>query len=90
MLRQAPSYDPLLRMKINMPRSRDECRCWAAVQLLRGPPVDWREAELSVHLHMSHLWLMGGSCGLVTHATDVLVSKASRAFPFAQQFPEEV
>ena len=88
-LRQAVRYDPLLRTKINMPGARGECRYWTADQRPRGPPVEWREAELTAHLHISHLWLMGGSCGLVCNCTDLLVSEASRAFPFAVQHTEE-
>jgi hypothetical protein len=84
-LRTAVGYDPLLRAKIQMPGSRGECRYWTADQVPRGPPLDWREAELLVQLHISHLWLMGGSCGLVCNCTDLLVSESSRAFPFAVQ-----
>lgn len=88
-LRQAVGYDPLLRTKINMPGARGECRYWTADQTPRGPPLDWKECELSAHLHISHLWLMGASCGLVCNCTDLLVSEASRAFPFAVQHVEE-
>ena len=87
-LRQAVGYDPLLRTKLNMPSARGECRYWTADQRPRGPPVEWREAELTAHLHISHLGLMGGSCGLVCNL-DLLVSEASRAFPFAVQHTEE-
>jgi hypothetical protein len=30
-------------------------------------------------VHMSHLWLMGSSCGIVVNVADLLVAEASRA-----------
>jgi hypothetical protein len=89
-LRQAANYPPLLRTKLNMPGSRGACRFWTSDQQQRGPPVDWREAELTAHLHISHLWLMGGSCGLCVNCTDLLVSEAPCTFPFQQPRVEVV
>ena len=83
-LRKAPGYDPLLRCKYNTPGTRGACRFWTADGQEREPPSDWREAELTPHVHVSHLWLMGGSCGLVVNVCDLLVSEASRTFPFAR------
>ena len=86
-LRQAPGYEPLLRTKINMPNSRGACRYWTASGEEREAPVDWREADVKPHVHVSHLWLMGGSCGIVVNCCDLLVAEASRAFPFASSEP---
>jgi hypothetical protein len=83
-LREAANYDPLLRCKINMPGSRAACRYWTAHGEEREAPTDWRDAEVKPHVQISHMWLMGGSCGLVVNVTDLLVSEASRAFPFAR------
>jgi hypothetical protein len=88
-LRKAPGYDPLLRCKYNVPGTRGACRFWTADGQEREPPSDWREAELTPHVHVSHLWLMGGSCGLVVNVSDLLVTEASRAFPFGQAMSDE-
>ena len=82
-VRKAPGYAPLLRTKFNAAGTRGACRFWTAGGEQREAPVDWREAELTPHVHMSHLWMMGGSCGLVVNVCDLLVTEASRSFPFA-------
>jgi hypothetical protein len=64
--------------------TRGACRFWTVSGEEREPPADWRDAELTPCLHMSHLWMMGGSCGLVVNVCDVLVTEASRSFPFGQ------
>jgi hypothetical protein len=86
-LRRALGYEPLLRCKINMPNSRGACRYWTAGGEEREAPLDWRDAEVKPRVHVSHLWLMGGSCGIVVNITDLLVAEASRAFPFASGEP---
>jgi hypothetical protein len=82
-IRKAPGYEPLLRTKFNAAGTRGACRFWTAGGEQREAPVDWREAELTPHVHVSHLWMMGGSCGLVVNVCDLLVTEASRSFPFA-------
>jgi len=84
-----PGYDPLLRTKYNTPGNRGACRFWTAGGEEREAPVDWREAEVTPHVHVSHLWMMGGSCGLVVNVCDLLVTEASRAFPFARMECDE-
>jgi hypothetical protein len=81
-LRRAPGNEPLLRIKYNAAGTRGACRFWTASGEEREPSIDWRDAELTPHLHISHLWMMGGSCGLVVNVSDVLVTEASRSFPF--------
>ena len=88
-LRKAPGYDPLLRTKYNTPGNRGACRFWTAGGEEREAPVDWRDAEVTPHVHVSHLWMMGGSCGLVVNVCDLLVTEASRSFPFAQMECDE-
>jgi len=82
-LRVQQGYAPLLRCKVNMPGSRNEVRFWTSDGKTRDAPQDWKDCDLRPHIHISHLWLMGQSCGLVLNVTDALVSEASRAFPFA-------
>jgi hypothetical protein len=88
-LRRAPGYEPLLRTKYNTPGTRGACRFWTAGAEERDAPADWRDSELTPHLHINHLWMMGGSCGLVVNVCDMLVTEASRAFPFAPSEPVE-
>jgi hypothetical protein len=83
-LRRAPGYEPLLRTKYNVAGTRGACRFWTPGGEEREPPVDWRDAELTPHVHISHLWMMGSSCGLVVNTCDMLVTEASRSIPFAQ------
>jgi hypothetical protein len=88
-VRKAPGYEPLLRTKFNAAGTRGACRFWTAGGEQREAPVDWREAELTPHVHVSHLWMMGGSCGLVVNVCDLLVTEASRSFPFARMECDE-
>ena len=86
-LKRQGDYPPLLRMKIDSD-GRRACRYWTAEQQKRKAPIDWRGAELKVMFHLSHLWILGTSCGLVVNATDLLVQESSCAFPFsAEQSP---
>ena len=82
-VRKAPGYEPLLRTKFNAAGTRGACRFWTVGGEQREAPVVWREAEVTPHVHVSHLWMMGGSCGLVVNVCDLLVTEASRSFPFA-------
>jgi hypothetical protein len=65
-----------------MPNSCGACRFWTADGEEREAPVDWCDADVKPHVHASHLWLMGGSCGIVVNVCDLLVQDTSRAFPF--------
>jgi hypothetical protein len=86
-LKRQGDYPPLLRLKIDS-EGRRACRYWNADQQKREAPEDWRGAELKVMFHISHLWIMGTSCGLVLNSTDLLVQESSTAFPFsAEQSP---
>jgi len=85
-MRTTEGYEPLLRAKLNMPGSRGAVRFWTPDGQMRDPPSDWRDADVKAHVHISHLWLMGGACGLVINCIDLLVQEGSCAFPF--QMPE--
>jgi len=80
--RAQEGYVPLLRCKLNMPGSRGEVRFWTPDGKTRDAPADWKDSEIRPHIHVSHLWLMGQSCGLVLNLSDLVVSEACRAFPF--------
>jgi hypothetical protein len=88
-LRRAPGYEPLLRTKFNTVGTRGACRFWTPGGEEREAPVDWREAEVTPHVHVSHLWMMGGSCGLVVNVCDLLVTEVSRSFPFPRMECDE-
>jgi hypothetical protein len=83
-IRQSPDYEPLQRAKINMPNTRTACRYWTASGESRDAPVHGREADVKPHVHISHLWLIGGSLGIDVNVCDLLVTEGSRAFPFAR------
>jgi hypothetical protein len=87
-LKRQGDYPALLRTKINS-TGRQACRYWTADQQKREPPEDWRSAEMRPMLHLSHLWIMGRSCGLVVNATDLLIQESVGAFPFAVQEPSQ-
>jgi hypothetical protein len=74
-----------LRTKYNRAGTHGACRFWTPAGEEREPPVDWRDAEVTPRVHISHLWVMGQSCGLVVNACDLMVTETSRAFPFASE-----
>jgi hypothetical protein len=88
-IRKAPGYEPLLRTKFNAAGTRGACRFWTRDGEQREAPEDWREAEVTPHVHVSHLWMMGGSCGLVVNCCDLMVTEAPRSFPFARMECDE-
>jgi hypothetical protein len=88
-IRKAPGYEPLLRTKFNAAGTRGACRFWTRDGEQREAPEDWREAEVTPHVHVSHLWMMGGSCGLVVNVCDLMVTEAPRSFPFARMECDE-
>jgi hypothetical protein len=81
MLKRQGDYPPLLRLKIDSD-GRRACRFWSPDQQKRAAPLDWRGAELKAMFQISHLWIMGSSCGLVLNLTDLLVQESSSAFPW--------
>jgi hypothetical protein len=83
-LKRQGDYPPLLRVKIDS-EGRRACRYWTVDQKPREAPAYWGGADLKVMFHLSHLWIMGTSCGLVINATDLLVQETSTAFPFSEE-----
>ena len=81
-IRRQEGYAPLLRCKLNMPGTRGEVRFWTPDGKTRDAPADWKDSEIRPHIHVSHLWLMGQSCGLVLNVCDLVVTESSHAFPF--------
>jgi hypothetical protein len=82
-LKKHGDYPPLLRLKIDSV-GRRACRFWDTDKQKREAPEDWRSVELKARFHISHLWLMGTSCGLVMNLTDLQVREGSCAFPFSE------
>ncbi len=78
-------YPALLRAKLDT-FGRRACKFWTAAQQERGPPDDWRNCEVRPQLHLSHLWIMGKSCGIVCNVEALLVQETSTTFPFAPAF----
>ena len=89
LLKYHEKHDPLLKCKINMPKSTNPCRYWAENGTRTDMPTDWRSTDLKPRLHLSHLWIMGQSCGIVANLTDVLVREESHAFPLAGNMSDE-
>ena len=85
-LKRQGDYPPLLRTKIDS-SGRRACRYWTVDQRKRDAPEEWRGAEMKVMFHLSHLWIMGTSCGLVVNTTDLLVQETSCAFPWGAEEP---
>ena len=81
-MKQSDKHDPLLTCKINIPKSMTPCRFWTEAGERTQMPADWRRTDLKPKLHLSHLWIMGNSCGLVINLTDALVTEESAAFPW--------
>jgi hypothetical protein len=85
-LKRQGDYPPLLRTKIDS-TGRRACRFWDAEQKKREAPEEWRGSEVKAMFHLSHLWIMGTSCGLVVNTTDLLVQEVSTAFPWGTEEP---
>ncbi len=85
-LKRQGDYPPLLRAKIDS-TGRRACRFWDAEQKKREAPEEWRGSEVKAMFHLSHLWIMGTSCGLVVNTTDLLVQEVSTAFPWGAEEP---
>ena len=73
-LKQKPGYNPLLRAKIDNSGRRAVC-FWTPTGEQRQAPSDWKATLFRVNIHVSHLWIMGASYGLVINITDMEVAK---------------
>ena len=63
-------YDPLLRTKINLSGDR-AVRIWDTCGHVVPCPESLKGAKLVPKLHISHLWIMGSSCGFTVNLTDM-------------------
>ncbi len=69
-VRHSEKYDPLLRTKINTSGGR-ATRFWDTEGKVLAYPENLKGARLIPRLHVSHLWIMGTSCGFAVNVTDV-------------------
>lgn len=81
-------FSPLLKTKVNL-GGKDALVCWSpeGVQIPMLQVDEWRHHSLDVLCHVSHLWMMGASFGLVLKTTDLIVhppaeQDESRSNPF--------
>ncbi len=69
-VKPSEKYDPLLRTKINLSRDR-AVRIWDPYGHVVPCPESLKGAKLVPKLHISHLWIMGSSCGFTVNLTDM-------------------
>ncbi len=69
-VRHSEKYDPLLRTKINTSGGRATRFCDTEGKFL-AYPESLKGARLIPRLHVSHLWIMGTSCGFAVNVTDM-------------------
>ncbi len=69
-IKHSEKYDPLLRTKINTSGGR-ATRFWDTDGKILAYPENLKGARLIPRLHVSHLWIMGTSCGFAVNVTDV-------------------
>ncbi len=69
-IKHSEKYDPLLRTKINSSGGR-ATRFWDTEGKVLAYPENLKGARLIPRLHVSHLWIMGTSCGFAINVTDV-------------------
>ena len=88
-LKQKQGYNPLVRTKIDISGRRSICY-WTIENEAREAPADWKSTLFRVNIHISSLWIMGSSYGLIVNVTDMEIVKENvepdatmRANPFA-------
>ncbi len=85
-IKRSEKYEPLLRTKLNTSGTW-VTRYWTPDGKEAAPPTKWRGGTFKPRLHISHLWIMGTSCGLVVNTTDLLVRETACAFPWGEEAP---
>ena len=81
-LKHSEKYDPLLRTKVNTSGGR-ATRFWDTEGKVMAYPASLKGALLVPKLHISHMWIMGTSCGFAVNVTDMrLEDVPSVACPF--------
>ena len=71
-IKRNEKYEPLLRTKVSTSGTW-ATRYWTPDGKEAVPPTQWRGATFRPRLHISHLWIMGTSCGLAINVTDLQV-----------------
>ncbi len=69
-VKHSEKYDPLLRTKINT-SGNYATRFWDAEGKALAYPACLKGVRLIPRLHVSHLWIMGSSCGFALNVTDL-------------------
>ena len=71
-IKRNEKYEPLLRTKITTSGTW-ATRYWSPDGNEAVAPTKWRGGTFKPRLHISHLWIMGSSCGLAVNVTDLQV-----------------
>ena len=78
-------YLPTLRTKIDL-SGKHALHCWDGDGNRVDAPESWRNRWINPRLHVTHLWMMGPSFGVVVRLTDALLrpdeGAADRSSPF--------
>ena len=73
-VKHSEKYDPLLRTKVNMSGPR-ATRYWDTEGKPLAPLACLKGVRLIPRLQISHLWIMGASCGFAINATDLQIEE---------------
>ncbi len=85
-MKRKEGYAPLLKAKIST--EPGAAHFWDESGVEGKPPDDWRHARMHFRLHLSHMWIMNGTFGLVVNATDAkVVSEGGRGAQAAWACP---
>ena len=80
-VRTSEKHPSLLRTKINL-GGNNFCLFWNSKEELVEAPESWK-IEFRPRVDISHLWVMGSSCGLVLTCSHLLLAETKEvAFPF--------
>ena len=71
-IKQKASFQPLVRAKMDTTGRRAAC-FWTPENVARDPPADWKSTLFRLNVHVSNLWIMGASFGLVCNVTDLQI-----------------
>ncbi len=83
-VRHSEKYDPLLRTKINTSGGW-ATRFWNTEGNSIAAPASLKGVRLIPRLHISHLWIMGSSCGFAVKVTNLRLEEVPiLECPFAQ------
>ncbi len=69
-VKHSEKYEPLLRTKLTT-SGNWATRYWDSDGKALAPPACLKGVRLIPRLHLSHLWIMGSSCGFAVNATDL-------------------